>query len=59
MNILWSSFLASKVPVQATHALNGNAYNLKLEVLNFGVGWVTDTHFMAFSTPSRQLRKFS
>lgn len=43
MNILWPSFLTSKVLVQAIHALNGNAFNLNLELLNFGVGWVTDT----------------
>jgi hypothetical protein len=43
MNILWPSFMTSKVHVKATHALNGNAFNLNVEVLNFGVGWVTDS----------------
>jgi hypothetical protein len=42
MNILWPSFLTSKLRVMATCALNGNAFDLNLEVLNFGVGWVTD-----------------
>jgi hypothetical protein len=45
MNILWPSFLASQVLVQATNALNGNGFNMNLEVLNFVVGWVTDTPY--------------
>jgi hypothetical protein len=56
MNILWLSFMTSKVLVQATNVLNGNAFYVNPEMLNFGVGWVSDTwlrYFMVLITPSR------